>query len=103
MVGRPAAGPGRSARHRGTDHRCSVPSTAPRDICPAKGLLRMTYELVLRAGRVIDPSQSIDRVGDVAFAGGRVAAVGDDLAPQAQKVVEVAGTIVTPGLIDLHT
>jgi dihydroorotase len=63
----------------------------------------MTYELVLRAGRVIDPSQGIDRVADVAFAGGRVAAVGDDLARRARTVHDAAGRIVTPGLIDLHT
>jgi dihydroorotase len=63
----------------------------------------MKYELVLRAGRVIDPSQGIDRVGDVAFAGGRVVAVGNDLAHQARQVHDVAGKIVTPGLIDLHT
>ena len=63
----------------------------------------MKYELVLRAGRVIDPSQDIDRFGDVAFAGGRVVAVGDDLADQARTVHDVAGKIVTPGLIDLHT
>ena len=40
----------------------------------------MAFDLVLRGGRVIDPSQSIDRVTDVAFAGGRVAALGDGLA-----------------------
>ena len=62
----------------------------------------MTYELVLRAGRVIDPSQGIDRVADVAFAGGRVAAVGDDLAHRARTVHDAAGRIVTPGLIDLR-
>jgi dihydroorotase len=63
----------------------------------------MTFDLVLRGGRVIDPSQSIDRVTDVAFAGGRVAAVGDGLAADARAVEDAAGLIVTPGLIDLHT
>lgn len=63
----------------------------------------MTFDLVLRGGRVVDPSQSIDRVTDVAFANGRVAAVGDDLAAGARTVEDAAGLIVTPGLIDLHT
>ena len=63
----------------------------------------MTYELVLRAGRVIDRSLGIDRVADVAFAGGRVVAVGNDLAQQTRSVHDAAGRIVTPGLIDLHT
>ncbi|WP_201836894.1 amidohydrolase/deacetylase family metallohydrolase [Microvirga zambiensis] len=63
----------------------------------------MTFDLVLRGGRVIDPSQSIDLVTDVAFTGGRVAAISDGLAADARVVEDVAGLIVTPGLIDLHT
>ncbi len=63
----------------------------------------MTFDLVLRGGRVVDPSQSIDRVTDVAFADGRVAAIGDDLAADALVVEDAAGLVVTPGLIDLHT
>ena len=57
-------------------------------------------DLVLKGGRVIDPSQGIDRVSDVAFAAGRVLAVGDNLPGPAR---DVTGLIVTPGLIDLHT
>jgi len=63
----------------------------------------MAFDLVLTGGRVIDPSQSIDRVTDVAFQGGKVVAVGDGLAAQAATVEPVEGKIVTPGLIDLHT
>lgn len=63
----------------------------------------MEYDLVLTGGRVIDPSQSIDRVTDVAFANGKTAAVGDGLAPLATTVEDATGSIVTPGLIDLHT
>jgi dihydroorotase len=63
----------------------------------------MEYELVVSGGRVIDPSQNIDRIADVAFAGGRVAAVGDGLASRAAQRVDASGRIVTPGLIDLHT
>ncbi|MDQ4135279.1 MAG: amidohydrolase/deacetylase family metallohydrolase [Pseudomonadota bacterium] len=63
----------------------------------------MSFDLVLRGGRVIDPSQEIDRVTDVAFADGRVAALGDDIAPGNAEVLDATGKIVTPGLIDLHT
>jgi dihydroorotase len=63
----------------------------------------MAFDLVLRGGRVLDPSQGLDRVTDVAFADGRVAAVGDNLAFGATNVEDVSGQIVTPGLIDLHT
>jgi dihydroorotase len=61
----------------------------------------MTADLVLRGGRVIDPSQNLDRVTDVAFKDGVVAAIGDGLA--GHSVRDVSGFIVSPGLIDLHT
>ena len=59
--------------------------------------------LVLRGGRVIDPSQGIDGVMDVAFADGGVVAVGDGAASRDAEIRDVAGKLVTPGLIDLHT
>jgi hypothetical protein len=62
------------------------------------------YDLILKGGRVIDPSQNLDGIADVAFAGGKVAAVGKDLkAERGTEVRNVAGFIVSPGLIDLHT
>jgi dihydroorotase len=64
----------------------------------------MAYDLVLSGGRVIDPGQNLDAKLDVAFAEGRVAAVGPNLAQQKPRAVrDVSGKIVTPGLIDLHT
>ena len=62
------------------------------------------FDTILAGGRVIDPSQGIDRVTDVAFAGGKVAAVGDGLTASPDTAVRnVRGSIVVPGLIDLHT
>jgi dihydroorotase len=64
----------------------------------------MTYDLILRGGRVIDPSQKLDAVTDIAFSGGKVARVGAALRPNGKTDVrDVSGLIVTPGLIDLHT
>lgn len=64
----------------------------------------MTYDLILRGGRVIDPSQRIDGVMDVGFSGGKVTRVAPNLeAAPGTDVRDVAGRIVTPGLIDLHT
>ncbi len=62
------------------------------------------YDLVLKGGHVIDPAQNIDAVMDVAFAGGKVAAIAKSLDTSAAKDVrEVSGKLVTPGLIDMHT
>jgi len=64
----------------------------------------MPFDLILRNGRVIDPSQKLDAVCDVAFTAGKVGRVGPRLEPDAGTVVrDVSGLIVTPGLIDLHT
>ena len=64
----------------------------------------MPFDLVLRGGRVIDPSQKLDAVTDVAFAGGKVVMVGSELrADPGTDVRDVSGYIVTPGSINLHT
>jgi len=64
----------------------------------------MDFDLILTGGRVIDPSQNLDAIADVAFAGGKVARVAPSIAPTpSAEVRNVAGHIVTPGLIDLHT
>ena len=64
----------------------------------------MTYDLILRRGHVIDPSQKLDAVTDLAFSGGKVAQIGPGLKADAETDVhDLSGFIVTPGLIDLHT
>ena len=64
----------------------------------------MTYDVILKGGRVIDPAQGLDQIVDVAFAGGRVAAIDVNIADlNGADVRDVSGRIVTPGFIDLHT
>jgi dihydroorotase len=61
------------------------------------------YTLLLKNGHTIDPLNRIDGKMDVAIAGGKVAAVAPDINPAlADKVVDVAGHYVTPGIIDIH-
>src|SRR3984957_11202616 len=64
----------------------------------------MAFDLILKGGRIIDPSQKLDQVGDVGFAGGKVAKIASRLEPDAMTDVRnLAGSIIIPGLIDLHT
>ena len=56
----------------------------------------------IKGGRVIDPSQDIDRVADLWLADGRVVGVGDGHEEGAEVVIDAAGLIVCPGLIDVH-
>ena len=62
------------------------------------------YDLIVSGGHVVDPSQDIDGVRDVAFAGGRVACVAENIpGDEAVETIDARGMLVTPGLIDLHT
>lgn len=61
------------------------------------------YDLLLRGGQVIDPKNQISAICDVAIREGKIAAVAPMIDPStAFKTVDVSGTYVTPGLIDIH-
>ena len=62
-----------------------------------------TYDLLLHGGTLLDPAQAIHARRDVAFVGGRVAAVAERIDPTtAREVLDCTGRMVAPGLIDLH-
>ena len=61
------------------------------------------YDLIIKGGRVIDPSLRLNAVRDVAITGARIAAVEAGLTTDAAVVIDATGKIVVPGLLDLHT
>ena len=61
------------------------------------------YDLIIKGGRVIDPSVRLDAIRDVAIAGGRIAAIEANIAGDAADTIDARGKLVVPGLIDIHT
>jgi dihydroorotase len=61
------------------------------------------YDLMIKGGRVIDPSVRLDAIRDVAISGGRIAAVEANIAAEAADTIDARGKLVVPGLIDIHT
>jgi len=61
------------------------------------------YDLVIKGGRVLDASQRLDRVMDVAVRGGKIAALETSIDPSdAMEVFDATRRIVSPGLVDIH-
>ncbi|MDA0329042.1 MAG: dihydroorotase [Gemmatimonadetes bacterium] len=63
----------------------------------------MSEKTFLKGGRVVDPSQNLDGTRDVLLIDGVIASLGTKLsAPEDARVIDCAGLVVTPGLIDVH-
>lgn len=71
----------------------------------AKNVLaaQASYDLLIKGGRVIDPSLRLDAVRDVGVSAGRIAAVEPNITLSAAQTIDARGKIVAPGLIDIHT
>jgi dihydroorotase len=67
-------------------------------------LLAAQYDLLIKGGRVMDPSRKFDQAADVAIANGKIAAVQPNIAASAAAdTIDATGKLVVPGLIDIHT
>ena len=63
----------------------------------------MSRPLLIRGGRVVDPSQSVDDLRDVLVVDGVVAQIGNGIdPPEGAREIDARGLVVTPGLIDVH-
>src|SRR6202162_1370189 len=62
-----------------------------------------SYDLIIKGGRVIDPSVRLDALRDVAISGGRIVAIEATIAGDAADTIHARGKLVVPGLLDIHT
>ncbi len=61
-----------------------------------------TYDLVIKGGRVIDPSQGLNAIRDIGISAGRITTIAANLSG-GTETLDASGKIVCPGLIDIHT
>ena len=60
-------------------------------------------KILIKNGRVVDPSQNLDKVCDLLVEDGKVKAIGENLAAEGAEVYDATDKVVAPGLIDMHT
>lgn len=62
-------------------------------------------KMLLKRARIIDPSQNVDRTGDILISDGKICEIGEDLfsrGAEAEEILDCNGLIAAPGLVDLH-
>src|SRR5437016_5483194 len=89
----------RQMRHVGIGPRTLSLSEGSEELLGRQGGGGPRYSLLIKGGRVIDPSQGISEDRDVAISGSKVAKVAANIPElQADQVLDARGKIVTPGL-----
>ena len=58
--------------------------------------------LLLKNGRVIDPVTKVDKIQDVLIDGNQIIKLGTNLSAPDAKLLDCAGLIIAPGLMDAH-
>ncbi|MBI3649871.1 MAG: dihydroorotase [Acidobacteria bacterium] len=59
-------------------------------------------KLLITGGKILDPSQGLEKIADLLIEDGRIAEIGNDLSSQGAAVFAASGLLVAPGFIDLH-
>src|SRR3954468_24683441 len=63
----------------------------------------LDLDMLLRGGRVVDPSTGVDAIADLRIRGGAVAELGQLEGTSGERVLDVDGLVLAPGFIDVHT
>ncbi len=59
-------------------------------------------KILIKGGRIIDPQNKSDSIGDLLLADGFIAGIGEDIVDTEAEVIDAKGKIVAPGLVDIH-
>src|SRR5512146_3026156 len=59
-------------------------------------------QLILRQGRIVDPSQKLNEVADLGIEDGRVAGIAPKIRAKGRKEIDARGLLIFPGFIDMH-
>jgi len=82
---------------------CSMAIILASCLVAALAHAQQRYDLLLKGGHVLDAKNNVNRVLDVAIAGGKIARVAPNIpASEARRVVDCSGLYVTAGLLDIH-
>ena len=59
-------------------------------------------KLLIKGGRIINPAENMDMIGDILIENGKIAAMGSNCTAPGAEIINAAGLVVAPGLIDMH-
>lgn len=87
------------------NRRQFVYSAAASVLALSRGTVTFTqeYDLVIKGGRVIDPSLHLNAIRDIAVANGRIVSVDTNIDNNAAELIDATDKIVIPGLLDVHS
>ena len=59
--------------------------------------------LIIKGGRIIDPANNFDSIGDILVTNGVIKTIGTEIsAGPGSEIIDASGKVVCPGFIDLH-